>query len=206
MQKKKVLKIVGIIILLIVVLFATNIVRKLIIFNKIGNVLEKTANTENYYAEKYSFQGKTLNIVKSYNKDGNYLTKINIYGDNIGKRSLTVYEKDGEQVGIIESGNDKVALLHDNVVGGHVEFVNYRELEVSFWEKLFYAAKLKVENEKDSYVIEVDENFKVWIDKETGLIKRQINNETVVDSYYEFNNVTDDQIQRPDTADCRIEE
>ena len=47
-------------------------------------------------------------------------------------------------------------------------------------------------------------NWKLWIDKENGLVIREINGNMIIDYMYKFNTVTDENVAKPDISDCKI--
>lgn len=209
--KKHILRKVLLILLILFIIFLILTLRRFIIFNKIGNLAKDKVNSTNYYAEKVSIQGNTAEITKSYNKDSKYLTEHEFFGTNIKeKRKITVYQDEKDQIGIIQSGETKIAIVNGTVLGGIVR-VNTLDVEqMTLWQKLLLSAVTRVTTEncknKECYLVEYGKDYKAWVDKETGLIIREITSYTVMDSYYEFNIVKDEKIIKPDISDCKIQE
>ena len=73
--------------------------------------------------------------------------------------------------------------------------------------KLMKKATIKNEtiNNTDCYSIETLHGCKIWVEKQTGLIIRDINVDYITDYNYEFNNVKDENVVKPDISDCQIE-
>lgn len=46
----------------------------------------------------------------------------------------------------------------------------------------------------------------MWVEKDTGLIIREINGGIVAERFYEFDIVKDEDIIKPDISDCKIQE
>ena len=153
-----------------------------------------------------SLQNGTVNMVKSFNKDGNYLTTIRTYEKDVqNERTIIRYKKDNEEIGIIQTGQEKVAIL-DGTVLGEVNIVSmFSKLDNMKQLLLATMSKITTDNYGDieCYLIELH-NEKIWVDKETGLIIREINGGYVSERFYEFDSVIDKDIEKPDISDCKI--
>ena len=198
-----------IIFLILFAIFAIFIVRKFIIITELMNLSEEYANKTNYIAVVESLKNGTVNMLKSYNKDGDYLTTMRVYGKDIQEeRGLTIYKKDSEKIGIIQSGQEKIAILDGSVLG-EVSVVNIFSTFNSTISQLQFAvmSKIKTSNYGDikCYLIELND-WKMWVEKDTGLIIREINGGIVEERFYEFDVVEDKEIVKPDISDCKIQE
>lgn len=204
---KNVLIIIGII-LIIVVLF---VLRKFFILSNLEEISKNTLNYKNYYAELHTLQGDSVTIRKSYNKDSKYLTIAEFYGMNIEEnKKITIYKNGEERIGKIQSGENKIAILNQDMVGGLIGINAYATYGMDFWAKLQLAITARITEEeclsKNCYLIESAHGWKMWVDKETGLIIREINGGIVTDYNYIFDYVTDEDIRKPDISDCKIQE
>lgn len=209
-KKMKLWKKILIIVLILCVILIIFIARKFVIITNLVNESKEYVDKTNYFAVVQSLQNGSVNILKSYNKDGNYLTTMQVYGKDIqDERGLTVYKKDSELIGIIQSGEEKIALLDGNVVGGDVQVVNTLSIISDNMQKIQFAIMSRITTDKynniECYLIELN-NWKMWIDKETGLILREINGGIVSERFYEFDIVEDKDISKPDTSECKIPE
>ena len=207
MDKKKILKIVGIIILVLVVIFLIHVIKNFIIITNLVNISEEFANKTNYVAVVPSLQNGNVNIAKSINKDGNSLTILKNYGkDNIQEeRGLIKYEKDNETVAIIYNGQEKVAMINQPVLAT-INIVTMFSTFNDFLPRLQFAVMSRISTDNaGNYLIELD-NWKMWVDKDTGLVIREINGGLVTERSYEFDNVKDEDIVKPDISDCKIQE
>lgn len=209
-KKMKLWKKILIILLILCVIVAIFIVRKFVIITNLVNESKEYVDKTNYLAVVQSLQNGNVNILKSYNKDGNYLTTMQVYRkDAQDERSLTIYKKDSEQIGIVQSGEEKIAFLDQNIVGGDVQVVNTLSMISDNVQKIQFAIMSRITTDKynnmECYLIEID-NWKMWIDKETGLILREINGGIVVERFYEFDIVEDKDISKPDISECKIPE
>ena len=205
MEKKrmKLWKKILLVVLAIFILFSIYVIRNFIIISDIVNVSKKYATKTNYIANLYSIQGNSVNISKSYNKDGKYLsliqTKVNDINDSA---KLTVYKSDNEGIAVIESKGEKFAILNNNIVGG-IHVVTFESIaDMNIIQKLLFSAITTISteecNNKECYHIEISSGWKVWIDKENGTIVREINGGFVTERRYEFDVVKDEYIVKPD--------
>jgi len=198
-----------IIVLILCAILAIFIVRKLIIITNLVNESKEYTNKTNYLAIVQSLQNGNVNMAKSYNKDGNYLNTIRTFGKNVpDERGLIKYKKDNEEIGIIYSGQEKIAILNETVLA-NISVVNMFATFDSFLPRLQLAAMSKITTDNygdiECYLIELD-NWKMWVEKDTGLIIREINGGMVSERFYEFDIVKDEDIIKPDISDCKIQE
>ena len=205
----KLWKKVLIIVLILFAILAIFIVRKFIIITNLVNESKEYANKTNYFAVIQSLQNGNVNIIKSYNKDGNYLTTFRTYGKDIkDERGLIRYKKDSEEIGIIQSGQEKIAILDGSVLG-EVYVVNIFSTLDNTMQQLQFAVMSRITTDNygniECYLIELD-NWKMWVEKDTGLIIREINGGLVSERFYEFDIVKDEDITKPDISDCKIQE
>lgn len=211
-KKNKIWKKILIIVILIVIAFAICVTRKFIIISKLGNESKEFSNKSNYLATIQSLQSGTVSIMKSYNKDGNYLSTLKIYGKEFEyDRGITVYQKNNEQIGIIQNDKEKIAIIDGDVLGGSVGVSNALSiLDDNIMSKIQVAIMSRITtdnncNGKNCYLVELN-GWKMWIDKETGLVVREINGGTVTEKFYTFDIVKDEDIERPDISNCKIQE
>lgn len=209
-NKMKLCKKILLILLVVFILFAIYLIRNYIIISDIENVSKQYSNKTNYISNIYSIQSNSVNIVKSYNKDGRYLslikTKVNDINDT---RKLTVYKNDNESIAVIQTGDKKIAMLEKNIVGG-VQVVTFESIaDMNILQKLLFSAMVTISteecNNRECYYLELPQDFKIWIDKENGTIVREINGGMVTERYYEFDIVKEEDIVKPDISDCEIQ-
>lgn len=198
-----------IVVLILCAILVICIVRKFIIIRNLVNESKEYANKTNYYAVVQSLQNGNVSIIKSYKKDGNYLTTWKTYGKDIqDERGLIRYKKDSEEIGIIQSGQEKIAILNGSVLG-EVNVVNIFSTLNNTMQQLQVAIMSRITTDNydnmECYLIELD-NWKMWVDKDTGLIVRDINGGIVAERFYEFDIVKDEDIIKPDISDCKIQE
>lgn len=198
-----------IVLLILCAILVICIVRKFIIITNLVNVSKEYADKTNYLAVVQSLQNGNVNIAKSYNKDGNYLTTLKTYGKDIqDERGLIKYKKDNEELAIVYSGKEKIALLNQPTLV-EISVVNVFSTFDNILMRLQYAIMSRISTDNygdiECYLIEV-ENWKTWVEKDTGLIIREINGGLVAERIYEFDIVKDEDIIKPDISDCKIQE
>lgn len=207
-KKMKLWKKILIALLILIILFALLVLRKFIIISQLVEASKEFVGKTNYVAVVQSLQGGNVNILKSYNKDGNYLTTMKAYGKDIqNERGLTVYNKDNDKIAVIYSEQNKVALLNESIVG-QVNVVNVFSTIDNTIKQLQIAIMSRITtdncNNIECYLIEFDK-WKMWVDKDSGLIVREINGGFVTERFYEFDIVKDEDIIKPDISDCEIQ-
>lgn len=55
---------------------------------------------------------------------GNYWTLLQVNNNLEKQRKITIYKKDNEEIGIIQSVKTKIAFLNKNIIGSSVQVVN----------------------------------------------------------------------------------
>ena len=208
-KKMKIWKKILIIVLILSTILAIFITRKFIIINNLVKEAKEYADKTNYIAVVQSLQSGNVSMLKSYNKDGNHLTIMRTYGkDAQNERGLTVYKKDNEKIGIIQSGEEKIAIL-DGTILGEVNVVNIFSTVDNTIQQLQFAAMSRITtdnyNNIECYLVEL-EHWKMWVEKDTGLVIREINGGIVAERFYQFDVVKDEDITKPDISDCKIQE
>ena len=155
--------------------------------------------------------GDSITLMKSYNKDENYISESNfISTDNDDKeRKIIIYKNNDEKISIIQSGEDKIAFTDSETLMGKVNLDSIGLNSMSTSDKLLLSVTSKITseeyNDKECYLIEPASTWKLWIDKETGLVIREENGMTVQDNLYKFDEVTDADMVKPDISDCKIQ-
>ena len=195
-----------IIVLILCAILAICIIRKFIIITNLVNISQEYANKTNYLAVVQSLQNGNVSIAKSYNKDGNILTTLKTYGkDGEEERGLVKYEKDNEKISVVYNGQEKVAMINQPVLAT-INIVTMFSTFNDFLLRLQFAVMSRISTDNaGNYLIELD-NWKMWVDKDTGLVIREINGGLVTERSYEFDNVKDEDIVKPDISDCKIQE
>ena len=203
--KKGIWKKILIIILIILIVFFIWMLRNFIILNRIESISKDKMENSNFYAEIYTYNNGDFSIRKTFNKNDAYLTLLEFQSKNINEeRKILLYKNGNDNIGLIKSGDSKIAIENNELVGGKCYVKNGID-GIEGLYKLIFAATSKITsaqiNSKDCYLISpCGTNWLMFIDKETGLLVREINGEYITDYNYKFNVVTDEYIKRPDTT------
>lgn len=209
-KKMKLWQKILLIISIIIVIFIILTLRKLIILFKLDKTSKEFGEHGNYYVETYTTQGNSINITKSYHKDSKYLTTIEIDSINLKqKRLITLYNTEDEQISIYEFDNVRKATIDKELVGGNISVNSYIPSNYGFYNILLTATTSNISkiehNGKKCYIIEFNTNYQIWVDIETGLVAREINNSFITDYNYKFDIIKDEDIVKPDLTNCTIE-
>ena len=218
------LKLLRNILLIIIVIFLIIVGRKAFILAKLFNTSNKLYDKNNYEEIQIGESGWIQNDLNNY-----YCKSISTYSDG-KIILTEKYRKDGKAVVIIETSNiyeketyiketfysdrnenwsfiedskkDEILTTNKSVLGmgiGQVPTFSDGYWDIYF-KYLLYASIYECNwDGKGCYVIKID-NEEYFVDKDTGIIIKGINNDynIVTDYYYEFNTVTDDDVRKPD--------
>ena len=207
MNRKKVLKIILLVILVLFVLLTIVTLRKYIIITNLINKSNDYVSKTNFMVNTYGLTSHSVVLTKSYCKDGNLFSTTETLGHNIlEERKTTAYSKGDEKIVIIQSGNDKVLLSNGNVAPTNVNTISEFE-DIKLRLPLAFTSKITKQNcnGKECYLIELSKDYKIWVEKETGIIIREMNIEYITNRTYTFDVVKDEDIIKPDTSDCRVQ-
>ena len=190
--------IIVLIIFTLVVGYKTTIMTSL--SNKASTNLEKYST--NYHMKSITYIGNEIYHTETYYKDNDYfsVTKIGtigeIYSENIH------YRKNGEEIDLYNSAEQKIQsskiLGRPNNIPPIFDNNFFSNFKISFRVNIGTA---NIDSKK-CYVIK-DKSFDKYVDKDTGLIIKEINtitNATTEFYFYEFGTVKDSDIVRPDTT------
>lgn len=226
-QKMKIAKIalgsIVIIILLIMLGFWANTFRNYRILEELRQTLKETQKTSNYHLTMSTKMGNYgLIVMDTYGKDGKVVSMsqaIAIYGQ---RHKTTLYIK----------GNRRALYKEEDNGGQYEKTVEIDEnYNIEYWgvgnwfleepeteggrSKLWLSTRVKIGktmyHEKECYVIENDRFSKdpnqhiiYYIEKDTGLIVRQIQNNENWDYDYEFENVDDEIFREPNIEEYEL--
>lgn len=232
---KSILIAIGIIILILLLLY-------LIKFIRISNIMgkaEKSLKSQNYYCEKQENSGDdSVSVSKTYYKDGKYKRTNEIYSDNGKELISTEYGEVGSDERKLVSERDKTVTVYK----GDISKILNKEESVKFdifsleGRKMVYANLGKAflmsmesdsyDSNKEYYILRYKfdkrNTWEVWLDKETGLVIREINRDSsklyfpgtdivkkesdIIEKYkYDFDIVNDEDVSEPDFVGYKVE-
>ena len=212
-MKKKKMKLwekILLVILAIFIVFLIYVIRNFIIISNLEKVSKEYANKTNYIVDIYSIQSDSVNILRAYNKEDVYLSIMETKANDIkDTKKLTVYKNENETLGVIQSGDKKIAILN-NWMAAEIQVVTFESIsDMNLLQKLLFStlARISTEecNNKETFLVEMPHGWKMWVDKDNGTIVREINSGFVTERRYEFDIVKDEDIVKPDISDCEIQ-
>lgn len=232
---KSILIAIGLIVIILILAY-------LIKFIKISNIMgkaEKSLKSQNYYCEKQESAGEnSASVSKTYYKDGKYKITREIYSDD-GKELISAeYGEVGSDEKKIVNEKEKTVTIYK----GDISKILNKEENIKFdrfsleERKSIYANLGKTflmsitsdsyDSNKEYYILrdkfDKRNSWEVWLDKETGLVIREINRggsrsyitgteivkkeSDAIEKYkYDFGIVSDDDVKVPDFSEYKIE-
>jgi len=232
---KSILIAIGIIILILILLY-------LIKFIRISNIMgkaERSLKSQNYYCEKQENSGEdSVSVSKTYYKDGKYKITNEIYSDNGKELISTEYGEEKSDERKIVNEREKIVTVYK----GDISETFNKEENVKFdrfpleERKMVYANLGKAflmsiesdsyDSNKEYYILRYKfdkrNTWEVWLDKETGLVIREINRggsvvyipgteivkkeSDIIEKYkYDFGIVNDEDVSVPDFSGYKVE-
>lgn len=192
MDKKKIVIALIVVVLLIVVVFAVITIRKVSIFNNLLAEASETDKSTNFHMV-VNPTGQNRQKMEIWEKDEtHYLVKM-----ATEDWEIIWYQNGEEKFSTVNSNGQKVIRKHE---GGKISVQTFtQEVDQSnVWKEAMGATvhSTKFDN-KDCYEIKRkrgDIESTIIVEKATGLVLKNISSEIS----YEFNTITDSDIQKPD--------
>ena len=188
-NKLKILKFLGLILLIIVLAFVVNTIRNY------HAILTASRQNSVYYIEQYRKGNKAIQYENSYIKDGN---KIKI-------SNKTHYNSNTENFSLISDGINKEKVKGSEDIQ-NLEWQDLSELKINSLYSAIYSKVKKINYEKrDCYLIQ-DFGQEIVVEANTGNIIRMVSSlpeeqTTTFEYFREFDTVQDSDIIRPETTD-----
>ncbi len=200
----KQLKVLKIIILVLLLCFTFSIYRKTFILYSLSNKWQEYSqvHSDNYYARRFYYNDGFFSETSTYVKDGKSLS-ITIMGTEVGQQSkMTYYKQGNDELHLMETKNQKVQ-YDEKMIPIIAGLAGYAHENVFACLKDAFSVKIEtiqIDN-RECYVIKrkgVDE----IMEKETGIMVKEIlyQNDSFNECHYQFDIVTDNDVQRPDTT------
>lgn len=205
-KKMKLWKKLLLVVLALLVVFAIFTLRRYIIITNLINTSKYYISKTNFMVDTYGLTNDSLTLTRSYYRDGNLFSTSETLGHNIlEERRIIAYSKDDEKIVIIQSGDNKVLLSNGNIAPTRVNTISEFE-DIKLRIPLAFTSKITKQNcnGKECYLIELSKDYKIWVEKETGIILREMNIGYITNRTYTFDVVKDENIMKPDISDCTI--
>ena len=199
----------------------------MIILHDIQNKASKYENADNFYMKTHYYNEDEMSVIEAYRKGDNY-KEVNHHISFSMNATLTRYSNGKNENMYVESGGSKIAELNREPLGiANISGKIYN----SFWEFIKLAFTTQITEEKcngiDCYRLQttdivfngsyVKSHSIDYIEKETGLLIRYINDENVLlnndnssgqiqDYRYDFGKVDDKDFIEPDIKEYKIQD
>lgn len=216
MSKKKIFKILGIILLVVIAIFLIHTIRNYIIITDLQNKIADYSNSTNYYTKSVATESNgTVVTMEYYKKDkkealflernlNGEISKISMY--NNGERTDTFWDNKESKTAQLDSGT---------IMG--VNIYNFTETDnkwQTFLGSIFANVKSTNYNEKACYIIKgflssfllTSEGAETYIEKDTGLYLKTIEGDRTTERKYEFDKVDDSIFVEPDISQYTLKE
>ncbi len=221
MKSKKVLKIIGIILLVLILMFLIHALKNFIIATKLQNKVAKYMDSTNYHLTAISYQKDAPTItINFYKKDEKQAMFVERKDDNGEITKLTFYCNRKRTDMFIESPDGKIADINSKVSIMPMVVINPLQTD-NKWQTFLYSSISMVRStnyaEKECYVVDNylspynlaeqdNHTTKYIIEKETGLLLKTETGNLTCERKYEFDNVNDSIFVEPDIGQYKIQE
>ena len=216
MRMKKILKIIGIILLVILIFVVIHTIRNTIIISDLQNKVEKYADSNNYHIKAISqVSENTTMIIDQYQKGEKQLLILERIVDN-EKVKISCYNNGNRIDMFTETKDEKIVELGkiNEIIGmSSVQFLQTDNL----WQTIIYSLPTMIKtvningyecysinNFLSSNYLSGENKTEYDIDKETGLVRKLIMDEQIATREYEFDNVDDSIFVEPDISQYTI--
>ena len=216
MNKKKILKAIGIILLIIFVIFLVHTIRNYIIITNLQNKISKYYNSTNYHIKSTSISDEGTKVTMEYYKKDNkqvVFMERNLNGEIV---KLSMYDNGERTDTFTESNDSKVVQLNTGEIMS-INIYNFLENDNN-WQTFLSSTIARVRtteyNGKECYAVKrflsstslTGKDSEIIIDKETGLFLKSTETGNLVEREYEFDNVDDSIFAEPDISQYTLKE
>ena len=209
MNKKKIFKIFGIILLIFIIAFIIYTIRNYIIITDLQNKISKYSNSQNYCTKSISTQENGTTVTINYYKKGK--KQVVFMERNIDGKifNISTYDNGTRIDTFIETENSKVAQLDSNSLIS-MNIYNYLEFGNSLntiFNSMFYQIVSTNYNGKECYIIKnpFSKDTVDYIEKDTGLLLKSIRYGETLEKEYEFDNVKDEIFVEPNISEYSLQ-
>lgn len=194
------------ILFIIVLLFVVIVGRKTIILSNLSNKANKIKNESNYYIKTETYSKGTISILEAYYKDEKYFGTLTLYSKQKNTIKNTFYKSNLETIMLVDNEETKTLVSNGDIIINPISFTSN-----NFFENLFLAITTNIDRIKldgqECYIIK-DGNTEKFIDENTGLAIKMIDNQNnrTTDYEYIYGEVKDTDIVKPDITGYTINE
>lgn len=226
-KKMKIGKKILLVILALLAIFIILVVRKMFILKNLQSKVEQYMEADNYKATMRSYDGNSIMKYTTYKRDEKTLSILKNCTEK-DVRTLINYEDNEVKHTFIEAEEDKIVILEGNGLPASVQIADGLATK-NFWQFITMAIFSDIQSEecngKQCYKIYLAYSLRnrldtrkmatTYFDKETGLKVRELNginttNEKektnmIIDYYYEFNQVKEEEVKEPNISEYTIQ-
>ena len=218
MKKKRIIKIIGIILIIILIFIAIHTIRNTIIISDLQNKAEKYTKSNNYHIKSINrINENTTLIINQYQKNEKKLVTLERTVDD--ETVKISYYNTGSRIDMFtESKDEKIVEL--NATNEILGITSMTPLQTdNLWQTILYAlptriTSIKVNDYKcysindflSPYNLMGEHKNEYDIEKETGLVRKAVLDEQNVTREYEFENVDDSIFIEPDISQYTLKE
>ena len=216
MKMKKILKILGIILEILIVLVLIHTIRNYRIITDLQDKIIQYANSNNYHVKYITTEDSGLIVTMEYYKKDNKEVVFLERNLNNEINKVSMYTSEGKTNVYTSSKDSKMAQLNTDT---KISINIFNQLETSNnWQTFIGSINTKVKpiiyKEKECYDISkfVSEGTltfggaEMYIEKDTGLLVKTIEGTIISEREQEFNNVDDSIFVEPDISQYKIQE
>ncbi len=206
-SKHTFLKLILIIIIILIIAYFAFFIRNYLIINDIRNKASKYNNMTNYsYITLNKYENGSSSAITFIRKDNNI--RYEIIDTNEEENAITIWKDLETKEAITSFPYQKIAIKGNeedmiNITGTvPFEFAYYgNEINGLGLFSLIYTEEY---NDKECYIIDLGDNYKKWIEKDTGIVLKTQNGENSIIQLLnvEINNV--EEVYKPDLTGYEI--
>lgn len=206
-SKHTFLKLILILIIILIIAYFVFFIRNYLIINDIRNKASKYNNITNYsYITLNKYENDSSTAITFIRKDNNI--RYEIIDTNKEENAITIWKDLETKEAITSFPYKKIAIKGNeehmiNITGTvPFEFAYYGD-EINGLG-LFSLIYTEEYNDKECYVIDLGNNFKKWVEKDTGIILKTQNGEKYVTQVLNVETNSVEEIYKPDLTGYEI--
>lgn len=216
MKTKKVLKIIGIIIAILIIIVLIHTIKNYVIVTTLQDKISQYSNSSKYYIKSVATENNgTIVTMECYKKDNKQVvflerklneevSKISMY--NNGKRTDTFWNNTENKIVELDSDismsiNIYNGLETDNRWQTFLSCITSNIKSVNYNGKECYSIKGFTSTTSLTF-----EDTETYIEKDTGLLVKYTDSQTLTEKEYKFDNVEDTIFIEPDISEYTLKE
>lgn len=197
----KVIKAILIIILILIGAYCIFFCRNLIILNNLKDLANQYEDVTNY-----SYKTKNANgVYVTYAQKDNIL-RLDLENTNDPSKSMTIWQdrNTDEQILAFPGHNTAIKSNIKMKIGARLPFTFTDAGDTLNGTALFAFIYTDTVNDKECYVVQVAPDFKMWIEKDTGLLYKENNGNDFISEVTELNIDNVEEIYKPDLTNYEV--